>query len=250
MADDAAVLLVAARQVARHVDEGDDRDPERVAESDEARRLHRRVDVDRTCQMLRLVAHDADDVAGEPAQADNDVLGEEGLDLEELTVVEDTRHQLPHVVWLVRRLGHDGLQLGVRALAVVSGGDEGRTLVVARGQVGQQAPHARCAFILRARQEVRHAGGGVVDVTATELVKGHGFAGDHADHLGSGDEHVPLSRDDEDEVGDRRRVDRAAGAWARDDADLRDHAGRANVAVEDVRVAGQRDHAFLDARAT
>src|SRR5437588_313082 len=86
-------LLPAARQVTRHVDEGDDRDPERIAEPDEARRLYRRVDVDRARQMLRLVADDADDVPSKPAQADHDVLGEEGLDLEELAVVEDAGHK-------------------------------------------------------------------------------------------------------------------------------------------------------------
>ena len=89
----------------------------------------------------------------------------------------------------------------------------------------------------------------VVDVAAAELVERHILAGDHADHLGARDEHVPLARDDEDEVGDRRRVDGAAGARPRDDADLRDHTRRPDVAQEDVRVAGQRDHPFLDPRA-
>src|SRR5438876_8463 len=143
--------------LARLVDEGDDRDPERVAEPDEAGCLDRGVDVDGARKVLWLVADDADDVAAEPAKSDHYVLGEEGLHLEEFTVVEDASHQLAHVVRLVRRLGHDGLELWVRALAVVSGGDEGRTLVVAGRQVGQQAPHARGAFILRARQEVSHA---------------------------------------------------------------------------------------------
>ena len=39
-------LLLHARQIAWHVDEGDDRYPERVAEPDEAARLDRRVRVD------------------------------------------------------------------------------------------------------------------------------------------------------------------------------------------------------------
>ncbi len=53
----------------------------------------------------------------------------------------------------------------------------------------------------------------------------------------------------EDEVGHRRRVDRAAGARAHDQADLRDHAGAADVAEEDVAVGAERDHALLDPRA-
>src|SRR3712207_8308188 len=43
-----------------------------------------------------------------------------------------------------------------------------------------------------------------------------------------------------------RRVDGAAGARAHDRGDLRHHAGRERVAEEDVGVAGERDHAFLD----
>ena len=51
----------------------------------------------------------------------------------------------------------------------------------------------------------------------------------------------------EDEVGDRGAVDRAAGAGPQHDGDLRDHPAGADVAEEDVGVAGQRDHALLDA---
>jgi len=45
--DNAAELLLGARQEARHVDEGDDRDVEGVAEAHEARALAGAVDVDR-----------------------------------------------------------------------------------------------------------------------------------------------------------------------------------------------------------
>ena len=45
------------------------------------------------------------------------------------------------------------------------------------------------------------------------------------------------------------RVHRAAGARAEDHRDLRDHAGRQHVAVEDPAVAGEADHALLDAGA-
>ena len=102
MPDDPSVLLVAPRQVARDVDERDDRDAERIAETDEPCCLDRRVDVDRAGQHLGLVPDDADHVSTEPAEADDDVRRKEGLHLEELAIVEDARHQLPHVVRLVR----------------------------------------------------------------------------------------------------------------------------------------------------
>ena len=50
VSDDAAVLLGRARQEARHVDKRHQRDAEGVTEPDEARRLHRRVDIQTACQ--------------------------------------------------------------------------------------------------------------------------------------------------------------------------------------------------------
>ena len=64
----------------------------------------------------------------------------------------------------------------------------------------------------------------------------------------AGDEHVARVLDHEDEIGDRRRVNGAARARAHDRRDLRDHAHEARCA-EDVGVSGERDDAFLDARA-
>ena len=72
-----------------HVDERDERDVERVARADEARRLRRRVDVEHAGERARLVADDADGLAAEPREAADDVLGEERLQLEELAVVDD-----------------------------------------------------------------------------------------------------------------------------------------------------------------
>src|SRR5437773_839612 len=69
-------------------------------------------------------------VATEPAEADHDVLGEEGLHLEELAPVEDTGDDLSHVIRLVRQLRHDGLQLDVGSLDVVGGRHERRSLRV------------------------------------------------------------------------------------------------------------------------
>ena len=75
------------------------------------------------------------------------------------------------------------------------------------------------------------------------------LAGDRLDDVGTGDEHVGLLVDHDGEVGDRGGVDRAAGARAHDQRDLRDDAGGHHVAVEDVAVEAERDDALLDARA-
>ena len=87
--DDAAVLLVGARQEARHVDEGDERDVEAVAEAHEARGLDRRVDVEAAGEVRRLVRDDADGAAVDAREADDDVLRVVLVDLEEVAVVDD-----------------------------------------------------------------------------------------------------------------------------------------------------------------
>ena len=73
VADDAAEFLRRSRQEARHVDEGDERDVEAVAEADEAGRLIGRVDVQAAGQEFRLVGNDADGLAVEAGEASNDI---------------------------------------------------------------------------------------------------------------------------------------------------------------------------------
>ena len=75
------------------------------------------------------------------------------------------------------------------------------------------------------------------------------LVGDGLDDVGAGDEHVARLLHHDDEVGDRRRIDRAAGARPHDGGDLRHDAGGERVAQEDVGVAAERQHAFLNARA-
>ena len=67
--DQAAIFLVGARQEARHVDEGDDRDVEAVAEAHEARGLARGVDVEHAGQHHRLIGDDADGAAVDAGEA-------------------------------------------------------------------------------------------------------------------------------------------------------------------------------------
>src|SRR5207237_6633877 len=65
----------------------------------------------------------------------------------------------------------------------------------------------------------------------------------------SGYEHVADAVHHEGEIGDGRRVDRATGARAEDEAQLRDQAAGLDIAPEDLRVAGQGNDALLDTRA-
>ena len=72
---------------------------------------------------------------------------------------------------------------------------------------------------------------------------------DGLDHVRTGDEHVAGAVHHEDEIGDGGRIDRAAGARSHDGRNLRHHAARQRVAQKDIGVAGERHHAFLNARA-
>ena len=98
---------------------------------------------------------------------------------------------------------------------------------------------ARCATPLRVVCVV-----GAAEVLAIDVLVGHGLH-----DVRPGDEHVARALDHDGEVGDRRRVDRAAGTRPEDHRDLRHDAGRQDVAQEDVGVAAERHDAFLDPRA-
>ena len=96
---------------------------------------------------------------------------------------------------------------------------------------------------------MRHAAGRVVRHRAAELLLGHVFVRHGLDHVRTGHEHVAGVLDHDVEVGNGRRVDRAAGARPHDRGDLRHDARRERVAEEDVGVAAERHHAFLNPRA-
>jgi hypothetical protein len=67
--DDAAVLLRGAGQEAGHVDEGDDRDVEAIAEAHEARGLDADSSMSRQpASTMRLVGDDADGLAARRAK--------------------------------------------------------------------------------------------------------------------------------------------------------------------------------------
>ena len=250
MLDDAAELLGGAGQEAGHVLEGDERDVEAVAEAHEARALERGVDVEAAGQVRGLVGHDPDRPAAEPPEADDEVRREVGLDLEEVPVVEHRPHDVLDVVGLVRLLRappsaapRPRRSTGSR-VARTGGSSElfwGRKVSSSRMRARHSSSFSAAKW---ATPEVRAVGGGAAQLLERDLLVGH-----RPDHVGPGHEHVGGVLDHEHEVGDGRRVDRAARARPHDGRDLRHHARGQGVAQEDVGVAGQRDHALLDPRA-
>ncbi len=123
-----------------------------------------------------------------------------------------------------------------------------RLLEVGRGQEVDEPAQLGHGLDVVLEGEVGDTGLAGVGHGTAQLLLGHDLVGDRANHLRPGHEHVGAVLDHEDEVGHRRRIDRTARAGAADHADLRDHAGRLDVAHEHLGVAGERIHALLDAR--
>ena len=103
-------------QEARHVDERQQWNVERVARADESRGLVGRVDVERSGQHRRLVRHDADAASADVREADDDVRRPGRLDLEEVAVVDDTTDDVVHVVRLSRFGRNDRVKRHVAAI--------------------------------------------------------------------------------------------------------------------------------------
>ena len=148
MPDDAAEFLHGAGQEAGDVLEGDERNVERVAEAHEPRALHRRVDVERARQVRRLVRDDADRTAAEPREADQDVLREVRVHLEEVAIVHDRVDDVEHVVRLVRRGGDDGVERLVFAIGRIGRLDARRIVDVVAGHERQQLADQQHAVLV------------------------------------------------------------------------------------------------------
>ena len=97
----ASPLLVGARQVARNVDEGEDRNREGVAEANETRGLLAGVNVQCSCHCARLVGDDANACAVDASKTNQDVRSEQWLNLEKLVVINNRLDDGVHVVRLV-----------------------------------------------------------------------------------------------------------------------------------------------------
>ena len=82
---------------------------------------------------------------------------------------------------------------------------------------------------------------------AAKRLGGHFLVGDGLDHIGTGDEHIRTVFDHKNEVGDCRRVDRAAGARTHHQRNLRHHARCQHIALKHFGIAAERRDPFLNA---
>ena len=202
-------------QKAGHVLERDERNVEGVAEAHEPRAFHRRVDVERAGEVRRLVRDDADAAAAETREPDDDVPREVLVHLEELAVVDDRVHEVVHVVRLVRRLRHE-------ACRAPRPRDRRGSTCRRRGGSSTLLPGRYDSSSRISRRHSRSSGTAkcatplvsLCVMRAAELLLRDLLVRDRLDHVRPGHEHVARALDHDVEVGDRRRVDRAAGARA------------------------------------
>ncbi|CAB5392092.1 unnamed protein product [Rhizophagus irregularis] len=134
MLDNAVQFLRGARQEARHVDEGDDRNFERIAEPHEPCRLLGRIDVEAPGEHHRLVGDEADRAALDPPEADDDVGGMRRLHLEEIALVDRLPDQLVHVVRLIGARRHQLIETVLNPVPRVRRRTFGRRLAVRCGK--------------------------------------------------------------------------------------------------------------------
>ena len=219
---------------------------ETVAKAHEAGALDGGVDVQHPGQNRRLVGQDPHGPPVQASQADNDVLGPVFLDLKEVIVIHVGMDDVADIIGLVGIGRHHLPQVLVAPAGIVGGLDPRGVLGVVLRQKGQELPHLEQAGAIIKGGKVSHAALGIVGHGTAQVFLVHVLLGDRLDHFGTGDEHVAGIFDHEDPVRQGRRIHRAAGRRAHDGGDLGNHARGHDVVLENLPVAGQAHHPFLD----
>ena len=242
------MFLRHPRQEAGCVGQCEQRHVETVAATDETCALVGSVYVEHAGQHRRLLGHDTHHAPPQTGETHDQVGGEPLLHLQEIPVVHDGVNDLLHIVPLCRVLRHQRVQRFVGSVRRVGRRDVGRVVGIVGGQVGEQPPHQVERLLLGGGGKVGHAAEPVVDIGAAQSLGTDLLVGHSLDDVGTGDEHTGRVLDHKREIGERRGVNRTAGAGTQDDRDLGDDTGGQDIAVEYLTVGGQRVHPLLDTR--
>ena len=97
-ANNPSPFLIGAGQVARNIDNRQDRNAKRVTESNKSGRLFAGVDVERPSHVVGLIRDNSDRVALYPSKANDNIGRKKGLNLEERTIVDKPLNNLCDVV--------------------------------------------------------------------------------------------------------------------------------------------------------
>ena len=136
--DNPAVFLGGPGEISGDILKSDDRDVEAVAGPDEPGSLNRGVDIQTAGQHHGLVGNNPHGLAVQPREADEDVLREMFLHLEEIALINDHPDEFFHVVRFVRIVGDDGVQRFVHPVGIVPGLSPRRIFEVVLGEKAQE----------------------------------------------------------------------------------------------------------------
>ena len=224
MQDDGIVLLTCSGKESGNIDERHDGNVECVAEADEASALAAAVAIEHACKLLGLVGNDADALTVEAGKADDDVLCEVRLNLEELAVIDDAGNYLIHVVRHVRIVGNDVVQVVLHAVDGVGTGYARCLLEVVLRNIREELLNHSDTLFLRLGREVCHTTLRSMNACATQLFLSNNFAQNCLHGTRTCKEHVAASLHHEGEVGQGRTIDSTACAGTHDGANLRNNA--------------------------
>jgi hypothetical protein len=212
VADDPRLLDPGADHEPGHVDEVHERDPERVAEVDEARGLVGGVVVEDPTEVARLVGDDPGGPAAEARQAGDDRPRPASLEVEPRAVVDDPADDLVHVVGGPGRRRQHVEQVLVRALHRIGTRTHRRRLVAVCREVGQIPADRLDAVPVVGGLEVADARAPAVHAGAAELLGAHLLADRRAHEVRARERHRAAPGDHRDEVGETGDVGGARGA--------------------------------------
>ena len=158
MANNAAVFLIDTRKEARNVDEGNQRNIERIAGTHETCALLCRLDIEDASKNHRLIANDADGFAVEASETTHDGTGPTREVLEEITIVDNRRDDLLHVIRNIGTGRHDVDEFRTTALRIVVRRHRGRSLEIVRRKEREEVLHVVKAGLLVRRNKCGHTG--------------------------------------------------------------------------------------------
>ncbi len=246
MEDDTIVFLACAGEEARNVDERYQRDVERVAETYKACSLARSVAVEHTGKEFGLVGNDADRLAVETGETDDDILGKITLDFQELAIVDDCSDHIVHIVGTCGAVRHDFVERILNTVDGVVAFNHGRILKIVLGDVAHKLAHNLDCILAIFGREMSHTALLRMNGGTTEVFLAYIFAGNGLHNLRAGEEHVAYAFGHNGEVGQGRGIDGTAGTRAEDCGNLGDYTRCEDVALENLGITCQGVYTFLD----
>ncbi len=153
-----------------------------------------------------------------------------------------------HVIRHVRLIRNQRIQLLVQPVNRIAAPLPRRIIHIVRRNKTQQLPHHRETFRIVTAHEVRNSRSLVMRVRPAQLILRHLFVRHRLDHIRPRNKHVRSLINHQNKIGNRRRINRSTRAGPHNRRDLRHHSAVQRVAQENVCIARQRHHAFLNAR--